>query len=331
MTTSGGLGEAEGGGPSLNIVPKEGGNSVRGSFYAAGVTEGMIGSNYTEELRDRGLTTPGETRKVWDFNLGVGGPIKKDRAVVLRHVPRRGQRAHACPGMFANANAGDPTKWTYVADHDPAGGQRRVVPHDVAAPDRAGHAAQQVRGLLGRAEAVRGRRRGRLLGQRLPHVRRRPRLRRIDGRADAVGIGDARAGNRRVSRLRQSRASRPSGRRRSPTGCCSKPASAPTAAGGAAKQMPGLDTHDLIRVVEQCAAGCAANGNIPGLTYRSGNWSSNINWNTQWNAAASLVTGSHSMKFGYQGALLYDDRKNFTNSRVPAVPRQQRRAGSDDA
>ena len=47
MTTSGGLGEAEDGGPSLNIVPKEGGNSVRGSFYAAGVTRGMIGSNYT--------------------------------------------------------------------------------------------------------------------------------------------------------------------------------------------------------------------------------------------------------------------------------------------
>src|SRR5688572_29062422 len=79
MITSGGLGEAEGGGPALNIVPKEGGNAVRGSFYTAGVTEGMIGSNYSDELRARGLTTPGETRKVWDFNLGVGGPIKQDR------------------------------------------------------------------------------------------------------------------------------------------------------------------------------------------------------------------------------------------------------------
>ena len=28
----------------------------------------------------------------------------------------------------------------------------------------------------------------------------------------------------------------------------------------------------LIRVVEQCAGGCLANGNIPGLTYRSQNW-----------------------------------------------------------
>ena len=93
MTTSGGLGEAEGGGPSLNIVPKEGGNSVRGSFYAAGVTEGMIGSNYTQELRIRGLTTPGETAQ------GVGLQPRRRRAdhegpaVVLRHVPRRRQRA----------------------------------------------------------------------------------------------------------------------------------------------------------------------------------------------------------------------------------------------
>src|SRR6185436_5482006 len=70
------------------------------------------------------------------------------------------------------------------------------------------------------------------------------------------------------------------------------------------KEIPGLDTTNLIRVVEQCATGCAANGNIAGLTYRSGNWSSNINWNTQGNSAVSLVTGSHSLKFGYQGALL---------------------------
>ena len=38
MITSGGLGEAEGGGPSLNILPKEGGNTIRGTLYLAGVT-----------------------------------------------------------------------------------------------------------------------------------------------------------------------------------------------------------------------------------------------------------------------------------------------------
>ena len=79
MTTSGGLGEAEVGGPALNIVPKTGGNTVKGTFYASGVTKGMIGTNYTQDLKDRGLSTPGANTKIWDFNLGVGGPIKKDR------------------------------------------------------------------------------------------------------------------------------------------------------------------------------------------------------------------------------------------------------------
>ena len=84
MTTSGGLGEAEVGGPALNIVPKTGGNSIKGSFYASGVTKGMIGSNYTQDLKDRGLTTPGTNTKIWDFNLGVGGPIVQRPDVVLR-------------------------------------------------------------------------------------------------------------------------------------------------------------------------------------------------------------------------------------------------------
>ena len=80
------------------------------------------------------------------------------------------------------------------------------------------------------------------------------------------------------------------------------------------KNIPGLDTRNLIRVNEQCARGCAANGNIAGLNYRSGNWGSHINWNTSWNAAASFVTGSHSVKIGYQGGLLYDDRTNYSNT-----------------
>src|SRR6185436_4408415 len=115
MTASGGLGETEGGGPSLNVLPKEGGNSMHGTFFVTGATEGMIGSNYSQELKDRGLTTPGETRKVWDFNLGIGGPIAKDRLWYYLNLREEGSE-RTVPGMFANANAGNPTKWTYVAD-----------------------------------------------------------------------------------------------------------------------------------------------------------------------------------------------------------------------
>src|SRR5437764_1424684 len=106
MTTSGGLGEAEVGGPSLNVVPKTGGNSVKGSVYLSGVTKGMIGSNYTQDLKDRGLLTPGSNTKIWDFNGGVGGPIKKDRLWFFYTARDEGSH-RTVPGMFANLNAGD--------------------------------------------------------------------------------------------------------------------------------------------------------------------------------------------------------------------------------
>jgi hypothetical protein len=65
-------------------------------------------------------------------------------------------------------------------------------------------------------------------------------------------------------------------------------------------------------VQEQCSAGCPTNGNIQNLTYRSQN-----NWNADWlgahtwNGAASYITGSHSLKVGYQGAYHVDDRAAF--------------------
>ena len=78
--------------------------------------------------------------------------------------------------------------------------------------------------------------------------------------------------------------------------------------------IPGYDTQDLVRVFEQCGQGCPNNGGISNLTYRSVNWASNVNWNTQWGATASWVTGSQSIKGGYQGAMLYDNRLNYTNN-----------------
>ena len=312
MTTSGGLGEAEGGGPSLNIVPKEGGNTVRGSFYTAGVTEGMIGSNYSEELRARGLTTPGETRKVWDFNLGVGGPIKADRVWYFFTFRDEGSE-RSVPGMFANANAGDPTKWTYVADRTRpavnAASYRmmsirltsQVTPRNKVAifwdeqKPCEGGAAQGFSGSACRTS-----------GDDL-----------VYGGSTAAPTPSASAtlspetaayrdyGNR----VYQAKWTAPASNR-----LLLEAGMGSYRSRWGGKEVPGLNTQDMIRVVEQCATGCANNGGIAGLTYRSGNWSSNINWNTQWNAAASLVTGSHSLKFGYQGALLYDDRKNFTNS-----------------
>jgi hypothetical protein len=282
MITSGGLGETEGGGPSMNIVPKEGGNRMAGTFFLAGVTDKMVGSNYSDALRARGLTTPGETRKVWDLNLGLGGPILRDRIWYFGNIREEGSE-RTVPGMFANANAGDPTKWTYVAD--------RSRPAVLAASYR-------ITALRLTAQAT-------------------PRNNEFYAGSTAAPTPSASAtlapetaayrdyGNN----VKQARWTAPVtnqvlfeaayGAYRSRYG---------------GKEMPGLSTENLVRVVEACAGGCLANGNIPGLTYRSANWSSNVNWNTQWNAAMSFVTGSHSLKVGYQGALLIDERKTYGNT-----------------
>ncbi|HXD72607.1 MAG TPA: carboxypeptidase-like regulatory domain-containing protein, partial [Vicinamibacterales bacterium] len=114
-TTSGGLGEAEVGGPTLSIVPKSGGNTFKGQVYLSGVSSGMIGSNFTQALKDAGLATPGTLIQQWDYTGGVGGPIVKDRLWYYGTLRDEGQH-RTIPGIFPNLNAGDPTKFTYAPD-----------------------------------------------------------------------------------------------------------------------------------------------------------------------------------------------------------------------
>src|SRR6185369_16346413 len=49
-------------------------------------------------------------------------------------------------------------------------------------------------------------------------------------------------------------------------------------------------------------------------TYRSQNWLINKTDGANWFLSSSYITGSHSMKFGYQGNWWKDDRAEFTNS-----------------
>ncbi|HXH25342.1 MAG TPA: carboxypeptidase regulatory-like domain-containing protein [Vicinamibacterales bacterium] len=312
MIASGGLGEVEGGGPALNVVPKEGGNRISGTLFAAGVTGGMVDSNYTDELRARGLSTPGQIRKVWDFNLGIGGPVRRDRIWYYANLREEGSE-QSVPGMFANANAGDPSKWTYVADRSRpavlAASYRitalrltaQVTPRNKfalfwdeqrpceggAAPGFAGDACRTSKGNIVYA------------GSTAPPT----------PSASPTFAPETAAYRDYGNRVAQAKWTAPVTNR-----LLLEAAYGTYRSRWGGKQIPGLDTEPLVRIVEQCARGCLDNGNIPGLTYRSGNWSSNVNWNTQWNAAVSFVTGTHSVKVGYQGALLYDDRKNFTNS-----------------
>jgi len=311
MTASGGLGETEGGGPALNVLPKEGGNSIHGTFFVTGATEGMIGSNYTQELKDRGLTTPGETRKVWDFNLGLGGPIKRDRLWYYLNLREEGSE-RTVPGMFANKNAGDPNKWTYEADTSrPAvlAASYRITALRLTSQVTP---RNQVKIFWDQQRPCEG---GAATGYSGSACRTSTSELVYAGSTAAptpsasATFAPETAGYRDFgNRVSQAKWTSPVSNKLLLEGSFGMYLS--RYGGG---QLPGLETEKLIRVTEQCAVTCLNNGNIPGLTYRSLNWFSNINWNNQWAGAASLVTGSHNIKFGYQGALLIDQRKNFGN------------------
>jgi len=110
LTTSGGLGEAETAGVILNVIPRDGGNTFSGTFFMSGANGSMQGSNYTQELKDAGLRSPQELRKVLEFNPMGGGRIVRDKLwfyLTYREVVAE----NTVPGMFFNRNAGDPTKW----------------------------------------------------------------------------------------------------------------------------------------------------------------------------------------------------------------------------
>ena len=52
------------------------------------------------------------------------------------------------------------------------------------------------------------------------------------------------------------------------------------------------ETRDLVRVQEQFAGGCASNGGIPTLVYRSQDWNDNYTGAYTWRASAAYVTGA---------------------------------------
>lgn len=79
METSGASAETDGPGLNVNMVPKDGGNTFRGTFLAEGTNGDLQSSNLTDNLKARLLTSAASVRKIYDVGVGFGGPIQKDR------------------------------------------------------------------------------------------------------------------------------------------------------------------------------------------------------------------------------------------------------------
>jgi hypothetical protein len=115
VTLSGGLGEAEVGGPVLNIVPQTGGNTFKGSIFATGAGKWAQGDNLDDALRAQGVTAAAGLIKLWDASFAVGGPVKRDKVWFFANIRDEGNHT-AIPGGFGNRYAGDPSHWDYLED-----------------------------------------------------------------------------------------------------------------------------------------------------------------------------------------------------------------------
>ena len=307
-TTSGGLGEVEVGGPSLSIIPKSGGNTLKGAAYVSGVGKRMVSSNYSPELQALGLTTPGKLLKQWDFTFGIGGPIMKDR--VWYYVTARDEGQYrSIPNIYPNLNAGDPTKYLYVPDRSrevrgteswrlysgrvtvQATSRDKINLHwDEQHPCNGATFNTSADGCRNQpeSEAVYGPLGlGGLNSTTSPEIggylNTHPRVRLLTWQSTATNRMLFDAGF---------------GAYQSPFG---------------PRESPGNVTRPLARITEQCAAGCSANGGIPGLTYRSANWGHSWDAQYTWRASVSYVTGAHNLKIGYGGVALVSDLENHTN------------------
>ena len=290
--TSGGLGESETAGLVMNIVPKTGGNTFGGSLYFSGTGQSLQSDNFTQELRDAGLAAATPLTKVYDLNGAAGGPIKKDRIWYFVNARTQGS-TRTIANVYYNQNAGDPTKWTYVPDLS------RPAFSDRTWENVSGRITWQATprnkiGAFWDEQAICRKCEGMSPGITDP-ARVSP---------EAIGVG-------------------PNKPMRVPQATWSSPATnrllLDAGFGGTYNQYGHLErepnpTRNLIRVSEQCAGGCAANGNVPGLVYRSQDWIVAYQGSYNWRASASYVTGAHSLKIGYQGTLMTDNQTWFSNS-----------------
>ncbi len=297
MTTSGGLGESETAGLQINVVPKQGGNRMSGLVFVSGFSKGMQASNYDPELASRGVLQPNPVYRVYDFNASVGGPFIKDKLWYYMSVREQGQRQNTL-NLFFNQNAGNANAWTYVPDLSrPAFSDRTWENYTP-----------------------------RITWQATPRNKfsfvwdEQPICRKCTGSTsfsgspvsttapEADGYGEYNP--QRVQQVRWTSTA---------TSKLLLEAGFGTSYyGWGNRERDPNPTRDLVRVFNIGQVVVPATPTTPAITanftYRSQNWMQARTAGVNYTGSASYVTGSHSMKFGYQGYWWKDDRELHVNT-----------------
>jgi hypothetical protein len=115
VTIAGGLAEVDRGGPAFNMIPKTGGNTFSGSYFASLAGKWSQGSNVDDELRSFGFTDQNALIRNWDTNFSFSGPVLRDRVWFFSNLRTVGTYQDV-PNQYGNKNAADPNAWTFARD-----------------------------------------------------------------------------------------------------------------------------------------------------------------------------------------------------------------------
>jgi hypothetical protein len=102
FTLSGSLGEAEVGGPVINVVPRTGGNRFTASYFTSYTGTKLFDNNVGNYPH---LNVSNLREKDYDVNGSVGGPIVRDHLWFF-FAPRMQGSRERVPNAFYNLNAG---------------------------------------------------------------------------------------------------------------------------------------------------------------------------------------------------------------------------------
>ena len=121
VAISGGLGEADRGGPTFNIIPKTGGNTFSGTGFTSYAGEWGQSSNIDDYLRSLDSTV----RRAAGAHQELRRQPRHRRTdparsrVVLRNTRAIGTYQEQ-QNLYANQNAGNPNAWTWVKADSPS-------------------------------------------------------------------------------------------------------------------------------------------------------------------------------------------------------------------
>jgi hypothetical protein len=292
ITTSGGLGESETGGVQMNIVPKQGGNRISGLFATSGFSKGMQSNNYTDELKAKGAGAPNPTYHVYDINAAVGGPIIKDKLWYYMSWRQQGSRRNIL-NVYYNKNAGNANAWYYDPDFSRPAFYDRMWENYT--PRITWQASPKNKFTFSWDEQ--------------PVCRTCSGTANFSGSPGATTAPDADGhGEFSPQRVQTARWTNPMTNK-----LLLEAGLGNTYYQWGVRELDPNPGRDLVRVTDNATIVTETGVSGP-MTYRSQNWLINKTDGANWFLNGSYITGSHSMKVGYQGNWWKDDRAEYTNT-----------------